>query len=109
LVGAGLLIGEDHLAQVFGIELFSERGGATRSQNITVSWRRSASGVATWGFVGVGRTLGRGARAGVFAPFPLRLWAGADFLSAVRVAPQSPQNLAVGRTCWPQLGQTRRS
>ena len=27
LLGAGLLIGQDHLAQVFRIKLFSERGG----------------------------------------------------------------------------------
>ena len=39
------LIGTDHVPVVFGIELADESVvESTRSQNITVSWRRSASG-----------------------------------------------------------------
>ena len=43
-LGAGVLIGPHHLAQVFRVELAGEAVESTRSQNSTVSWRRSASG-----------------------------------------------------------------
>ena len=45
-LGAGLLIGPHHLPQLFGVELLESAVEPTRSQNITVSWRRSASGGA---------------------------------------------------------------
>ena len=47
---AGGLVGADHLAEVFGIELPCQGVESARSQNSTVSWRRSASGTlgATW-------------------------------------------------------------
>ena len=43
--GGGRLIRPHDLAQVFGVELLREPVESARSQNITVSCRRSASGV----------------------------------------------------------------
>jgi hypothetical protein len=45
-LGRGLLIGAHDAAQVFWVEALREIGRAPRSQNITLSWRRSASGAA---------------------------------------------------------------
>ena len=42
-IGDRAVIGADELAQILGIESRRERGRADESQNITVSWRRSAS------------------------------------------------------------------
>ena len=44
-LGAGLLIGPHHLAQSSGSSWLASAVESTRSQNSTVSWRRSASGV----------------------------------------------------------------
>src|SRR5262249_42851061 len=68
----------------------------TRSQNITVNCRRSAS--AEGGGVAF---LARS------APLRLRLLAGAGLPSVFRAVPHSGQNFAVGRACRPQLGQSR--
>ena len=42
--GTDALIRTDHVPVVFGVELAESVVESTRSQNITVSWRRSASG-----------------------------------------------------------------
>jgi hypothetical protein len=58
-LGTGGLISPHHDAEVFRIELTASAVESTRSQNRTVSWRRSASGDS--GATGVGRISMRGA------------------------------------------------
>ena len=56
-LGAPGLKRGDHIAQVFGVHRLGKRGHPTRSQNITVNWRRSASactGVAAGAGTGAG-------------------------------------------------------
>src|SRR5262249_41940509 len=65
LLGAGLLIGQDHLAQVFGVELLGQRGGAYQ---ITEQHRQLPP-------LGFGRCRG-GAALGPLGPRPGR-WGGA--------------------------------
>ena len=65
----------------------------TRSQNITVSWRRSASGAVGWDLVVVAGAAGRAAFLVLGVPLRLRLLAGADFSPALSEVPHSPQNL----------------
>ena len=44
-LGTGVLIGPHHFAQLFGSSCAESAVEPTKSQNSTVSWRRSASGV----------------------------------------------------------------
>jgi hypothetical protein len=81
----------------------------TRSQNITVNWRRSASGATGRDFVAVSDAAARVAFLAVIVPWRLRLFVAGGFPVASRAMPQSPQNLAVGLTSAPQLGQVYRS
>src|SRR5262245_19082021 len=73
----------------------------TRSQNITVSCRRSASGTA--------HSLLRAASNPDCVGWLFCDRGGAAAAGSLRATPHSPQNLAVGRTCWPQLGQAHTS
>jgi len=77
----------------------------TRSQNITVNCRRSASGDAGRDLAVVGDAAGRLAFLALLVPWRLQLLAGAGLLSVFRAVPHSGQNFAAGRACWPQLGQ----
>src|SRR5215510_12335256 len=77
----------------------------TKSQNITVSCRRSASGAVAGGLTGIGRLTASDVCPEVSAL--LRLLLGTGFLLASKGVPHSEQNLAVGCICWPQLGQSR--
>src|SRR5262249_40565796 len=76
---------------------------------MTVNCRRSASGAAGRDLAALGEAVERLAFLVLVTSLRLRLLAGRGFAAAPKVVPHWPQNLAVGRTCWPQLGQTRTS
>src|SRR5262249_34562891 len=81
----------------------------TRSQNMTVNCRRSASGAAGRDLAALGEAVERRAFLALVTSLRLRRLAGSGVAAAPKVMPHWPQNLAVERTCWPQLGQTRTS
>src|SRR5262245_59337241 len=68
----------------------------TKSQNMTVSWRRSASGAAGRACPAVGDVVGRLAFLAVVVPWRLRPFAGRGVPAALKGMPQWPQNFACG-------------
>src|SRR5215813_8866469 len=79
----------------------------TRSQNITVSCRRSASGEVGWDLAVVGAAAGRLAFLVLGVAVRVRLLTSRGFSAAHRVVPHSPQNLACGAFSPPHWAQRR--
>ena len=100
-LSACLLIGPHYLAQILGSSRAESAVESTRSQNSTVSWRRSAAdaarpaadgspGAGTSSWASPGLAVGSGVGAGV---------------GPVRSVPHVPQNLNRGRFSPPHCGQ----